>query len=54
MKKALGWLAVTLVGTGISLYGNRRVLQAVKEHEETERQEAMIRAFRRGQRYQQA
>lgn len=28
-----GWLAVTLVGTAISLYGNHKVRQAVREEQ---------------------
>ena len=29
-----GWLAVTLVGTAISLYGNHKVQQEVKKEQE--------------------
>jgi hypothetical protein len=28
-----GWLAVTLVGTAISIYGNRKVQQEVKKEQ---------------------
>lgn len=31
MKKAFGWLGFTLAGTAISLYGNKKVREAIAE-----------------------
>jgi hypothetical protein len=44
MKK-FGWLAVTLVGTAISLYGNHRVQKAVREEIQERQAKAVINAF---------
>jgi hypothetical protein len=48
MKK-FGWLAVTMVGCAISLYGNSKVQKAVREEIQERQAKAVINAFRNAQ-----